>query len=132
MVRRRSGVVALGFGLPLLFAGLVACGDDAPSAGGDVDPAVERGQQLSRTRGCSACHGADGQGGLGPAWVDLVGTEVALADGSSVTADEAYISRSITEPDAQVVDGYAVAMPKTELTDDEVGDLVAYVVSLSG
>ena len=132
MVRRRSGLVALGFGLPMFLAALVACGDDSPSSGGDADPAIERGQGLARTKGCSACHGADGQGGLGPAWVDVMGTEITLADGSTVTADEAYISRSITEPDAQVVAGFAVAMPKTQLSDTEVDDLVAYIVALSG
>lgn len=132
MVRRRSGVVALGLGLPMLLGGLAACGNDSPSSGGAADAAVERGQGLSRTRGCSACHGADGQGGLGPAWVDVMGTEVTLTDGSAVTVDEAYISQSITDPDAAVVAGYAVAMPKTDLSDAEVGDLVAYIVSLSG
>jgi len=132
MVRRRSGLVALGFGLPMVLATLVACGDDSPQSGGDADPAVERGQGLARTRGCSACHGAAGQGGIGPAWVDVMGTQVTLTDGSAVTVDEAYISRSIVDPAAQVVDGYPVAMPKTELSDAEVADLVAYVVSLSG
>jgi cytochrome c oxidase subunit 2 len=132
MVRGRSGLVAFGFGVPLLLATLVACGEDAPNGGGGGDSAAERGQSLARTRGCAACHGADGQGGLGPAWVDLVGATVTLADGSTVVADEAYISRSITEPDAEVVDGYAVAMPKTALSDTEVSDLVAYIVSLSG
>lgn len=132
MVRGRSGLVALGFGLPMLLASLVACGNDAPSSGGDAEPAVERGQGIARTRGCAACHGADGQGGLGPAWVDVMGTSVTLDDGSTVTVDEAYISRSITDPDAEVVDGYSVAMPKTELSDTEVSDLVAYIVSLSG
>ena len=133
MVRARSGLAALGLGLPLLLGALVACGDDSPTAGEPgTDDAVGRGQQLARTRGCSACHGADGQGGLGPAWTDAMGTEVTLTDGSTVTVDEAYLTRSITEPDAQVVEGFSVKMPKTSLTDAEVADLVAYITSLSG
>ena len=61
-----------------------------------------------------------------------MGTEVTLTDGSTVTVDEAYLTRSITEPDAQVVEGFSVKMPKTALTDAEVADLVAYIASLSG
>ena len=133
MVRGRSGLVAIGVGVPMLLASLVACGEDAPTASsGSADSAVESGRGLARTRGCAACHGADGQGGLGPAWVDLVGSTVTLKDGSTVVADEAYISRSITEPDAEVVEGFTVPMPKTTLSDTEVDDLVAYIVSLSG
>jgi cytochrome c oxidase subunit 2 len=131
MVRRRSRLAALGFGLPLLIVALGACGDDAPTGGepGTDDP-VGRGQQLARTRGCSACHGADGQGGLGPAWTGLLGSTVELTDGSTVVADEAYVTESITEPTAKVVDGFALAMPTTDLSDAEVADLVAYIVSL--
>ena len=133
MVRGRSGLAALGLGLPLLVGALAACGDDSPSGGEPgTDDAVGRGQQLARTRGCAACHGANGQGGLGPAWTDAMGTEVTLADGSTVTVDEAYLTRSITDPSAQVVEGYTVTMPKTALSDAEVADLVAYITSLSG
>lgn len=150
MVRGRSGLVALGLGLPVALAGVVACGDDAPSSGPTDPPAasapvsggggppagdpaaIGRGQELARTRGCTACHGASGEGGLGPAWIDVIGTQVTFTDGSTAVVDVPYISRSIAEPDAQVVTGFAVAMPKTELTEGEVADLVAYVASLSG
>jgi cytochrome c oxidase subunit 2 len=133
MVRVRSGLGALGLGVPLLLGALVACGDDSPSAGdGSADPAVERGRDIARTRGCAACHGADGQGAIGPAWTGLLGREVTLDDGSTVTADATYITQAIVDPAAQVVDGYAVTMPKTDLDDDEVADLVAYISSLSG
>ena len=49
-----------------------------------------------------------------------------------VTADDAYLTESIVDPTAQVVDGFTVAMPATDLTDDEVADLVAYIGSLAG
>jgi cytochrome c oxidase subunit 2 len=54
-----------------------------------------------------------------------------LEDGSTVTADEPYVTEAIVDPAARVVDGYSVTMPKTELTDAEVADLVAYISSLS-
>ena len=135
VVRPRSGLMAICLGLPLTVAALAGCGDDgAGSAGAEepvLDEAARRGQELARTRGCSACHGADGEGGLGPAWTGLLGTEVTLADGSTVVADEAYLRRAIVEPDAEIVEGYSVTMPKTSLTDEEVADLVAYLVALN-
>jgi cytochrome c oxidase subunit 2 len=140
MKRGRSALRALALGVPLLLGVVTACGDDAPSSdrpdppsGSDVGDgsAVERGQALARTRGCAACHGADGQGGIGPAWTALVGSTVTLEDGSTVTADEAYVVESIVDPTAKVVDGFSVAMPTTTLSDAEVTDLVAYITSLT-
>ena len=113
----------------------LALGQPAGTSGGSADgsdgAAVDRGQELARTRGCAACHGADGQGGLGPAWTDLAGSTVTLEDGSTVTADDAYLTESIVDPTAKVVDGFAVTMPKTDLSDAEVADLVAYIESLT-
>jgi mono/diheme cytochrome c family protein len=129
-------LVALGLALPVLMAA-AACGDDDGGAGGGSgggggqSDAVEQGQELSRTKGCSACHGANGEGGLGPAWAGALGSTVTLTDGTQVKVDEAYLTRSITDPAAQVVTGYAVSMPPQELTDQEVTDLVAYITSLT-
>jgi cytochrome c oxidase subunit 2 len=129
-------LVALGLALPVLVAAAAACGDDdggasGGSGGGGQSDAVKQGQELSRTKGCSACHGANGEGGLGPAWVGALGSTVTLTDGTQVKVDEAYLTRSIKDPAAQVVTGYAVSMPPQELTDQEVTDLVAYITSLT-
>jgi mono/diheme cytochrome c family protein len=138
VLRRR--LVALAVGLPVLMAAAVACGDDdggssgsgSPSAGsGGTSDAIARGQELARTKGCSACHGADGDGGLGPAWAGALGSTVTLTDGTQVVVDEAYLIRSIKDPQAQIVTGYAVAMPPQQFTDQEVADLVAYITSLT-
>ncbi len=140
VLRRR--VVALGLGLPVLLAAAVACGDDdggsqpstvaSSAGGGGADPAaIQRGQELSRTKGCSACHGANGEGGLGPAWVGALGSTVTLTDGTQLVVDEAYLTRSIEDPEAQIVSGFSVAMPPQELTPAEVADLVAYITSLT-
>jgi cytochrome c oxidase subunit 2 len=121
-------LVALGLALPVFVAAAAACSDDG--SGGSSD-AAKHGQELARTKGCSACHGANGEGGLGPTWVDALGSTVTLTDGTQVVVDEAYLTRSIKDPQAQVVTGYAVAMPPQTLTDQEVADLVAYITSLS-
>ncbi len=65
-----------------------------------------RGTHLYTSDGCSACHSLSGSAGAGPTFKGLAASSVALADGSTVTADGAYLARSITDPDAQVVKGY--------------------------
>jgi len=65
-----------------------------------------RGKQLYTSDGCAACHSLSGSAGAGPTFKGLAGSTVTLTDGSTVTADDAYLSRSLTEPDAQIVKGY--------------------------
>ena len=95
---RRPGLLAVGLAMPLLPALVAACGDDAASS---LSPQADHGRRIARTSGCTACHGTDGQGGAGPAFVGSLGTQVTLTDGSVVTVDEAYLARSITDPDAR-------------------------------
>ncbi len=82
------------------------------------------------SKGCAACHGDVGDGGVGPAWTGLAGSDVELADGSSVKADAEYLRRSITDPEPQVVAGFTINMLTTELTDPEVSALIAYIQEL--
>lgn len=56
--------------------------------------------------GCVACHSQDGTPGVGPTWKGLYSHEVELADGSTTTADDTYITTSIYDPNAQVVSGF--------------------------
>lgn len=104
----------------------VACGDD-DTADVQLSPAGEAGKRLYETRGCAGCH----DNGVGPSFDGLAGSEVTLDDGSTVVADDEYLRRSITDPDAQRVDGYSTKMPTTDLSDDEVDQLIAYIRDLS-
>jgi len=129
-----------------LSAALGACGADGPDASGSVvstavdggqiataplDPLlVERGRELVTSSGCAACHGADGGGGIGPSWVGLAGSDVDLVDGTTVVADESFLRRSILEPEAQLVAGYGVVMPRNGLDHDQVDAVVAFIMSL--
>lgn len=76
----------------------------------------------------------DGKATLGPTWKGMFGSSVALADGTSVTADENYLRISILEPSAQVVKGFQPnlmpAVYKTQFTDQQVNDLVEYMKTL--
>ena len=48
----------------------VACGGDEP----DLSAAARVGYDISRSNGCVACHGSNGQGGVGPPHVGLFDT----------------------------------------------------------
>ena len=67
---------------------------------------------------------------VGPTWQGLWGSARQLTDGSSVTADEAYIIESIREPAVQLVEGFAPVMIPYEadlVSDDDLAALVAYL-----
>lgn len=113
-----------------LCAGLSACSnDDAPKV--PLSAAGKRGQTVASDKGCRGCHGSDGEGGIGPKWVGLAGSKVKLESGATVTADDAYLRRAITDPSAQKTAGYSTTMPKADLTDAQVDDLIAYIKDLS-
>ena len=107
----------------------------APS-GGDSKPLtlVEQGRTLTQTRGCTACHNVTGAPGMiGPTHKGLYDSEVELADGSKVKADDAYIRESILKPTAKVVKGYQSGiMPpyQGQFNELELNAVVAYIKSL--
>lgn len=109
---------------------LAACGSGSGS-GNDLSEAGARGRTIANSNGCGACHGADGQGGVGPKWVGLAGSDVTLADGEVVVADDDYLAQAIADPGAQLVAGFPVQMPENSLSDDEVAAVIAYIHDLS-
>lgn len=99
--------------------------------GGDL---VERGERLFVRYACAGCHSLDGSPGAGPTIKGLAGSRVELEDGTAVTADDAYLAESLTDPDAKVVKGYrrgimtaAVAGFDLAAKPLEVEALVAYM-----
>jgi cytochrome c1 len=107
-------------------------GDEAtPEPGGGEDLAA-MGQELATANGCTGCHSLDGSAVVGPTWQGLYGHEVTLSDGSTVTADDAYIAESIRDPSAKIVEGFQDIMPKTfaDWSDDQVNAIIAYIKTL--
>jgi cytochrome c oxidase subunit II len=98
---------------------------------GNTTPAVG-GQQLFQTLGCVSCHGANGEGGRGPTLAGLFGRPTQLVGGQTVTADEAYIRESITNPQAKLVEGFGPIMPtfQGQITEDQLVQLIAFIKSL--
>ncbi len=74
---------------------------------------------------------ADGTG-RAPSLNGLYGAQVLLADGSTVTADEAYLRESLLQPNAKIVAGYQPLMPafQGQLTEEQIFALTAYIRSL--
>jgi hypothetical protein len=65
----------------------------------------------------------------------LYGSKVTLADGTTVTADRAYLIRSIAAPDSQIVQGYQPGVMSSRvlpqrLTRAEIAALATYLETL--
>lgn len=99
--------------------------------GGGGESLTAAGERLFSQLGCATCHG-DQAGARGPALEGLYGTDVQLGTGGAVTADEAYLRESITEPAAKVVAGYDVIMPTFlgQVSEEGILQLIAYIRSL--
>ena len=121
---RAAGVVIVSM------AAITGCGSDSENPA--LPAEAQQGRELARTNGCAACHGSDGQGGVGPAFAGLYGSQVALADGTTVTADETFLTEKIRTPGATKVAGYDIEMPDNDLDDAQIAALVAYIRALAG
>ncbi|KAA0212262.1 MAG: cytochrome c, partial [Proteobacteria bacterium] len=98
-----------------------------------ADPAAQ-GAKLVQDLGCLACHATDTQRKVGPGWGGLYGSQSKLTDGSTVTADDAYLEQSIVQPDARIAAGFAAGvMPgyETLTTHEQREAIVAYIRSLA-
>jgi cytochrome c oxidase subunit II len=63
---------------------------------------------------CIGCHSLDGAPGAGPTWQGIYGREEVFDDGTSVIVDDEYISNSIINPNANIVEGFLPnVMPQT-------------------
>jgi cytochrome c oxidase subunit 2 len=98
----------------------------------DPGPNAERGEIIANQNGCFACHSVDGSIIVGPTWLGLYGSEVELADGTTVTADDDFIIESVLDPNAKIVKGYpSNAMPQYTLTSEELADIIEFIKSIS-
>jgi cytochrome c oxidase subunit 2 len=95
---------------------------------------VQAGEDLFNNKlGCASCHsGGDNQ--RGAKLEGIFGKEVKFVGGGTQVVDDQYIRNSILNPGGQVVEGYQPIMPtfKGQVTEEQLGFLVAYVKSLSG
>ncbi|MBI5713583.1 MAG: cytochrome c oxidase subunit II [Chloroflexi bacterium] len=99
----------------------------------DPDP-TKRGKFWAEVYGCASCHSANGTARTGPTWKGVFGSTRTLEDHTTVTADEAYLRRSILTPNAQVVYEFpANRMPQNFeklVSSKQIDDLIAYIKTL--
>jgi len=117
-------------------------GEDAPEPGKSFRAAeahpdlkgMPQGLAVLTAKGCLACHSVDGKPKVGPTLKALYGREEQIVMAGTmkvVQVDDAYLRRSITNPNDQVVRGYPNAMPKTQLTEQELNEVVRYIKSIN-
>jgi cytochrome c oxidase subunit 2 len=130
---------ARGLRATILAALLAAAGAPvAPgcSSGGEPDASelpveAARGLEVAKRFNCTGCHTSDGSDSVGPTWLGLYGSQVQLADGETVVADDDYLRRAIQDPSAQVVEGFRASMPEQELDSSQVDGVIAYIRELA-
>lgn len=101
------------------------------SGGTSEGSLAQKGQKLFQDLACVSCHAPDGTG-RGPKLEGVYGSEVHLANGTTVLADENYIRESILNPQAKLVAGYQPQMPTFQglVNEEGVMALLEYVKSM--
>lgn len=93
---------------------------------------IALGRKIYNTKTCNTCHSIDGSKGIGPTWKGLYGAKVVLQNGKTVTADDAYISRSITDPNVEITEGFLPVMPdfSGQLSARDIRGVIEYIKTL--
>lgn len=90
------------------------------------------GAKLFQDKGCIACHSVDGSPKVGPTLKGVFGRRLTVTTGGrerEITADEAYLRKSLLDPQADIVKGFPPVMPpqKGAFTDAELDALINYL-----
>ena len=117
--------------LLLLCVGLCASATNAHAA---VPGDPQRGGKLLAKKGCTSCHSTDGTARSGPTFRGLYASSRTVTTGGvtrTVLADDAYIARSLREPDADVLLGFPRGvMPRFELDDEDAASIARAIEAL--
>ncbi len=98
---------------------------------------AQRGRRQVEALGCLQCHGRTSERAsespTGPPLTGLFGHRVALRDGRTITADAAYIRRSLVDPKSEVRAGYQSLMPTYEgkIEPEQMMEITAYLRSIA-
>jgi cytochrome c oxidase subunit 2 len=142
--RAIAHVVLSAFAVLALAALLGACGSSKPtkrpatastSTGTSL---LATGRHLYTAEGCEDCHSLNGTPDTGPTWKGLYGSRVELTNGHTVTADSAYLTEHIVNPNALTVRGFPGSVMEEAIAGDglpnkpaDVRALVALIESLA-
>lgn len=108
-----------------------------PSQSSPSDPPqgltkVEWGEHLFVHHGCIGCHSVAGVNSVGGHLDHAYGTQRALEDGTEVIMDDAYIRRSLLDPQAQTLTGFSAPMPSYHglLSDAQIEAITAFIKAI--
>jgi cytochrome c oxidase subunit II len=92
------------------------------------------GKELLEKHGCLGCHSLDGTPKVGPTFRGIWGRPVTVLTGGkerTVTVDEAYLRRSLLEPNADLVKGFQPVMPSFAglLKDSDISAIINFLRS---
>ena len=92
---------------------------------------AQRGERLFHSFGCSGCHAAQAVV-RAPLLEGIYGSQVPLADGRIVHADERYLRDCILIPNTQVVAGFDPVMPSFQgrISEDDLFAIITYLKSI--
>src|SRR6202042_1264937 len=88
---------------------------------------AQNGERLFTSLGCASCHSGEASA-RGPNLAQVYGSRLQLADGSTVTANDAFLREAILNPSTRVTAGYAPIMPtyQGQVSEEGLIDLVEY------
>ncbi|RLD72899.1 MAG: cytochrome c oxidase subunit II [Bacteroidetes bacterium] len=98
---------------------------------------ADQGWEVLTRNACNACHSSDGSKLIGPSYLGGWGgtrTVVSGREELQVAVDEAYIMRSIFDPDAEVVKGFNKSLMQPYegmITEEEVKLIIEYLKALN-
>ena len=93
---------------------------------------AQNGERLFASLSCTACHNGRPDA-RGPNLANVYGAKLALANGGTVQADDAYLREAILNPSQHVTQGYAPIMPtyQGQVSEEGVIALVEYIKNLN-
>lgn len=109
---------------------------DAWLAKSDIPADEPPGLTVLKQNGCVACHSLDGSKIVGPSFKGIYGHEVeVITNGQErkITVDDEYITRSIQDPNADVVKGFNAGLMisyKDQVKEEDIKKVIEYIKGL--
>jgi cytochrome c oxidase subunit 2 len=101
-----------------------------------VDSPTATGKRIMKNIGCFACHTVDGTKLVGPSFKGIYGHTATVITGGNereITVDDAYIKKSIYEPNADVVKGFNKGLMQPyvgQLSEGDISQIIEYLKTL--
>ncbi len=93
---------------------------------------AQNGERLFASLGCISCHSGEASA-RGPNLAQVYGSRLQMSDGSTITANDAFLRETILNPSTRMISGYAPIMPtyQGQVSEEGLIDLVEYIKNLN-